>query len=124
MHRTGTVRLGCTDCHGGNAEVRRDRGTRRRFRRIRAGEARKPIRSRAISKCPQTPPIPMRAYTEWLRRRLEYIRFVNPGDLRVAEKTCGTSGCHAAEVRKVQTSMMTHGGMLWGAALYNNGAFR
>ena len=24
---------------------------------------------------------------------------------------------------KVKTSMMTHGGMLWGAALYNNGAF-
>src|SRR5579863_7085462 len=22
MHTTGTVRLGCTDCHGGNAEVR------------------------------------------------------------------------------------------------------
>src|ERR1700686_1362858 len=22
MHATGTVRLGCTDCHGGNAEVR------------------------------------------------------------------------------------------------------
>ncbi len=22
MHATGTVRLGCTDCHGGNADVR------------------------------------------------------------------------------------------------------
>src|SRR6476469_8394267 len=22
MHSTGTVRLGCTDCHGGNAEIR------------------------------------------------------------------------------------------------------
>ena len=22
MHQTGTVRLGCTDCHGGNAEAR------------------------------------------------------------------------------------------------------
>ena len=41
----------------------------------------------------------------------------------MAEKTCGTSGCHTAEVRKVQMSMMTHGAMLWGAALYNNGAF-
>jgi hypothetical protein len=48
---------------------------------------------------------------------------VNPGDLRVAEKTCGSSGCHASEVGRVRTSMMSHGAMLWGAALYNNGAF-
>ena len=62
-------------------------------------------------------PTPTGCKEDW-----DYIRFVNPGDLRVAEKTCGTSGCHTAEVRKVQTSMMTHGAMLWGAALYNNGA--
>jgi len=37
------------------------------------------------------------------------------------EETCGN--CHAREVRAVQTSMMTHGGMLWQAALYNNGGF-
>ena len=48
---------------------------------------------------------------------------MNPGDLRVAEETCGRSGCHTAEVQRVRTSMMTHGAMLWGAALYNNGAF-
>ena len=66
---------------------------------------------------------PVRAYTKWLKEDADYIKFVNPGDLRVAEETCGRSGCHAAEVRRVQTSMMTHGAMLWGAALYNNGAF-
>ena len=27
MHATGTVRLGCTDCHGGNAEARIAAGT-------------------------------------------------------------------------------------------------
>src|SRR5258708_5079052 len=27
MHQTNTVRLGCTDCHGGNAEVRISTGT-------------------------------------------------------------------------------------------------
>src|SRR5215469_2044314 len=27
MHTTGTVRLGCTDCHGGNADVRIASGT-------------------------------------------------------------------------------------------------
>ena len=36
--------------------------------------------------------------------------------------TCGLSGCHAEQTDNVWTSMMTHGGMLWGAALYNNGA--
>src|ERR1700677_2991774 len=49
--------------------------------------------------------------------------FVNPGDLRVAHISCGTSGCHPSEVDNNRKSMMTHGAMLWGAALYNNGAF-
>ncbi len=66
---------------------------------------------------------PERAYTEWLKESPEYVRFVNPGDLRVAAETCGSAGCHASEVRNVSTSMMTTGGMLWGAALYNNGAY-
>ena len=50
----------------------------------------------------------------------EFIRFFNPGDLRVAATTCG--GCHPKETLAVRKSMMTHGCMLWGAALYNNGA--
>ena len=32
------------------------------------------------------------------------------------------AGCHPKEVLQVRKSMMTHGCMLWGAALYNNGA--
>jgi hypothetical protein len=63
----------------------------------------------------------VRPFTDWLKESAEYIQFVNPGDLRVAVKTCGK--CHAKEVRAVSTSMMTHGAMLWQAALYNNGAF-
>ena len=64
---------------------------------------------------------PIRAYADWLKEDKAFIRFVNPGDLRVAAETCGT--CHAKEVRAVRTSMMTHGGMLWQAALYNNGGY-
>jgi hypothetical protein len=52
----------------------------------------------------------------------EFIRFVNPGDLRVAHLSCGTTSCHADQVLQVRKSMMTHGAMLWGAALFNNGA--
>ncbi len=64
---------------------------------------------------------PVRAYADWLKEGAEYIKFVNPGDLRVASETCGS--CHAKQVLSVRTSMMTHGGMLWGAALYNNGGY-
>src|SRR5262249_51571827 len=52
----------------------------------------------------------------------EFVRFVNPGDLRVAHISCGTVGCHPREVLQVKKSMMSHGCMLWGAAQYNNGA--
>ena len=61
----------------------------------------------------------MRTYTLLNHESPEFIRFVNPGDLRVAHISCG--GCHAKEVLEVRKSMMTHGCMLWGAALYNNG---
>lgn len=50
----------------------------------------------------------------------EFVRFVNPGDLRIAHLACGE--CHAREVEFVRHGMMAHGAMLWGAALYNNGA--
>ncbi len=46
---------------------------------------------------------------------------MNPGDLRVAKQSCGL--CHGEIVRNVKHSMMRHGAMLWGAALYNNGSF-
>ncbi len=61
--------------------------------------------------------VPERVFTDWLKESYEYIKFVNPGDLRVAPETCGSAGCHASETRAVSTSMMTHSGMLWGAAL-------
>ena len=122
MHVTGTIRLGCTDCHGGNSEVRIAPGSAQNF----AGYAGAKNHAHPQPNNPKeahSSANPERANTSWLRENWDYVRFVNPGDLRVAEKTCGTSGCHTAEVRKVQTSMMTHGAMLWGAALYNNGAF-
>src|SRR5208282_196507 len=67
--------------------------------------------------------IPPETTTLWQQESPEYVKFVNPGDLRVAEQTCGQAGCHASEVRAVSTSMMTHVGFLWGVALYNNGGF-
>jgi len=62
-------------------------------------------------------------YGAQLAEDWEFIRFVNPGDLRVAALSCGTTGCHTETVIKVQKSMMATAPMLWGAALYNNGAY-
>jgi hypothetical protein len=121
MHTTGTVRLGCTDCHGGNAEMALHAG-------VTAGSPQYQHLTREAHPRPRfaddaySSANPVRSYTKWLKEDTEYIKFVNPGDLRVAEQTCGRSGCHTAEVQRVRTSMMTHGAMLWGAALYNNGA--
>lgn len=121
MHATGTVRLGCTDCHGGNAQITLPAG-------VAQGSAQYQELTKQAHPKPRFPEDarssanPVRAYTKWLKESQEYIKFVNPGDLRVAAQTCGRSGCHTAEVQRVRTSMMTHGAMLWEAALYNNGA--
>lgn len=118
MHAEPIVVLGCTDCHGGNATISV----------IAAKDSPEYLAAKLGAHVqPRYPQDairgghPERAYTRWLRETSEYVRFVNPGDLRVAPQTCGA--CHAVETRNVKTSMMTHGAMLWGAALYNNGAY-
>ena len=118
MHQEDTVVLGCVDCHGGNARVM-IAGAKG------SGEYAKAERDAHVeprfAEDAARSDHPERVYTRWLKESYEFIRFENPGDLRVAPETCGT--CHGAETRAVRTSMMTHGAMLWGAALYNNGAF-
>jgi hypothetical protein len=121
MHTTGTVHLGCTDCHGGNVAIIAPAGlspTSQQYQDL-IREAHPKPRFAANAR---TSANPIRSYTNWLKESPEYVKFVNPGDLRIADQTCGTSGCHTSEVQRVRTSMMTHGAMLWGAALYNNGA--
>jgi hypothetical protein len=122
MHTSEGVHLSCTDCHGGDPRVVPPRGLHR-------GQSNYDRAMAEAHPHPKTPQLwkssanPARAYADWLKESEEYVRFVNPGDLRAAPRTCGRSGCHVEEVRAVVSSMMTHGGMLWGAALYNNGAF-
>ncbi len=122
MHPTGTVHLSCVDCHGGNAQVQKPAASNPNDARyLKAQEDAHPqprVRDLWVSSAN-----PVRAGAAWLKEDAAYIQFVNPGDLRVAQKTCGSAQCHASEVRNVSTGMMTHGGMLWAAALYNNGAF-
>jgi hypothetical protein len=122
MHPTRTVRLACTDCHGGDTTAVAQVGANPKsaeYEQLKKRAHPQP-NDPALANTSANPP---RLYTKWLRESYEYVKFVNPGDLRVAAETCGANGCHAPEVLKVKTSMMTHGGMLWGAALYNNGSF-
>jgi hypothetical protein len=122
MHPTKTVLLGCTDCHGGNSSVSLAAGVAPNSPEYNSAKEKAHVQPRdPLFKSRSN--VPERAYTAWLKESAEYIKFVNPGDLRVAPETCGTLGCHAAETRAVSTSMMTHSGMLWGAALYNNGGY-
>ncbi|GAB4341191.1 MAG: selenite/tellurite reduction operon c-type cytochrome ExtM [Desulfobulbaceae bacterium] len=55
---------------------------------------------------------------------------LNPGDLRVADRTCGMEGCHPADIDKVKNSLMaTNRGILatllyyWGEAETQNGDY-
>ena len=106
-HAKSTVRLGCTDCHGGNANCQTKEQAHVN-----------PIYGNAWTSSAN----PVRSYTLLNKESPSFIQFVNPGDLRVAHLSCGLSGCHPQETLAVKKSMMTHGCMLWGAALYNNGA--
>ena len=104
-HASPSVHLGCCDCHGGDPTA---------LDKQRAHVH--PAHPEAWLSAGN----PVRSYTLLNRERPQFIRFVNPADLRVAHLTCGQ--CHGAETHQVKKSMMTHGCMLWGAALYNNGA--
>lgn len=122
MHPTGTVILGCADCHGGDAAATVQPGTPPASPEYEQAK-RKAHPQPRLPRPKNSSAVPERVFTDWLRESPEHVRFVNPGDLRVAAEACGAAGCHASEVRAVSMSMMTHAGFLWGAALYNNGAF-
>ena len=107
MHKAEHVVLGCTDCHGGNPA-----------RDLTKEQAHILPKNKEFWKTSAKPP----NSNAWLNHESpEFIRFLNPGDLRVAQQACGL--CHGEIIRNVDHSMMNHGAMLWGAALYNNGAF-
>src|SRR5262245_17582626 len=107
MHASPNVVLGCTDCHGGSATP----GLTQSKAHV---QPRNPLFWRTSAN-------PSDADVVLNHESPEFIQFFNPGDLRVAEKACGP--CHHEEIQNVFHSMMNHGAMLWGAALYNNGTF-
>lgn len=120
MHTSPAVRLGCTDCHGGNPQVRGDAALGFAApANIAAME-----RAHVLPRYPKAWHWPSSAnptvsYTLLNKEAPEFVRFVNPGDYRVARESCGA--CHQATVEAAERSLMSTGAMLWGGAGYNNG---
>ena len=134
MHNSPNVVLGCIDCHGGNAST----SLQKQFSGFDKDKAKYSAFEAASHVQPlnkefwKTSANPANSTVLLNHESPQFIQFVNPGDLRVAEVACGL--CHGAEahrqgapggdmVDQVTHSMMNHGAMLWAAAAYNNGAF-
>ncbi|HTO11453.1 MAG TPA: hypothetical protein VMQ51_07765 [Candidatus Binatia bacterium] len=120
MHTSTAVKLGCLDCHGGNNDVKAPADATAGSPAYEAAKKQAHVAPREANVW-KTSANPQLSYTALLRESLDFAQFVNPGDLRVARKTCGAGGCHPDQVTQVEKSMMKTGPMLWGAALYNNG---
>lgn len=124
MHASPAVKLGCVDCHGGNSapairagmtpgspqyeEIKQQAHVAPRFPERWVNAAGKPSAAN-----------PERTYTLLNSESPAFIRFINPGDLRVAQEACGA--CHQAQVNAVKKSPMTTSAIFWAAAGYANG---
>ncbi|MGH7964409.1 MAG: hypothetical protein ACRERD_21765, partial [Candidatus Binatia bacterium] len=124
MHASPAVRLGCVDCHGGNGAMGITAGM------TPDSAAYQEVKNQAhvLPRYPErwadadgrySAANPERTYTLLNRESPEFIRFINPGDLRVAQESCG--GCHQFQVNAVNKSPMTTSSIFWAAAGYANG---
>src|SRR5438128_1892893 len=95
--------LSCVDCHGGTGTATTKR------------EAHPAPVFAGVWKTAANPPS---TFTLLNRERHEWIRFVNPSDLRVAPAVCGR--CHESIVRTVQKGPMVNSAQVYSTALYNN----
>lgn len=120
MHSNPAVKLGCADCHGGSADILRSEAV------AKGSEAYHALKAQAhvLPRFPgdwhyPSSANPERSYTLLNREASEFIRFINPGDFRAADKACGS--CHRDIIEASKRSMHATGAMLWGGAAYNNG---
>jgi len=108
MHPTG-VAISCVGCHGGDgkaktieeAHIAPSRKGQRLGRGLTSGNG-------------------IDLYGDLMNEPVEYVRFVNPGDLRAAGETCGA--CHEDVVSRVRSSIMSTSANVPAAVLYDNGA--
>lgn len=118
MHSNPAVNLGCTDCHGGNAGITLSANLQQ------GSEPYVNLMEQAhvLPRFPEAWPTsanPERTYTLLNKESPEFVRFINPSDLRIAEEACGA--CHMPIIEASKRSMHSTGVMLWGGASYNNG---
>ena len=114
MHDSPAVVLGCTDCHGGNENVFWSEGQ---------DKAELLQLAHVLPMYPDdwnfpSSRNPESSYTLLNRESKEFVRFVNPSDLRVANEACGA--CHLEIIQASKRSIMATGAMLFGAASYAN----
>ena len=126
MHANPAVVLGCTDCHGGNANIEKVAGSEYGSKDAQSNNDYLSAMSRAhiLPRYPmewKTPASgnPERTYTLLNRESPAFVRFINPSDYRVAREACGA--CHLPVIQAAERSLMATGAMLWNGASYNNG---
>jgi hypothetical protein len=100
----GTLQMACIDCHGGDATATTKEDAH--------PKPRHPEHWKSAAN-------PERSYALLNDESPEWIRFVNPGDQRVANLACG--GCHGEHVLAVSKSTMTNSAPFWGMAAYEYG---
>ena len=115
MHESPSVVLGCTDCHGGDASVFTLEGDIKNKNLME--------QAHVLPSYPEDWHYPHSAnpeasYTLLNREAKEFVRFVNPSDLRVAKEACGA--CHLETVQAAKRSIMATSSMFLGAATYAN----
>jgi hypothetical protein len=120
MHMNPAVKLGCTDCHGGNSGASVEQSV------TRGSKAYTQVFETAhvLPRFPKawhypSSANPERTYTLLNRESPEFVRFINPSDYRVARESCGA--CHRDVIEAAVRSLHSTGAMLWGGASYNNG---
>jgi hypothetical protein len=145
MHRSPAVILGCTDCHGGNSQVMapageaylaprhsdgshgavKGHGDEGHVGKAHGWSAEYQATMDDAHVLPRYPhnfhgsANPEGSYADLNKEAPEFVRFINPGDLRVAREACGA--CHLPIIQASERSLMATSAMLWGGASYNNG---
>src|SRR4030095_12518671 len=111
MHKYGTtetldklkdgkdaVGLTCTACHGGNPAAAKTSNDPKEVARVKEQahvQPKYPAQWRRNGR--YTAANPERSNTLLARESWEFVRFVNPGDLRVVSKTCACAAWHAVQ---------------------------
>jgi hypothetical protein len=120
MHVSEAVKLGCVDCHGGNSAIQFAGGGPADL--TNSGYRQTMEQAHVLPRFPsawQGSRNPERTYTLLNRESPEFVRFINPSDLRIATEACGA--CHQNIIEASTRSMHSTGAMFWGGATYNNG---